>query len=62
MTKTGLTIIRIIGWVYVICLGISYHFFKEELSFITTDMPSAFVFFMIGLFLICYDFGYRKNN
>ncbi|PQD94576.1 hypothetical protein CYL18_12985 [Pradoshia eiseniae] len=62
MTKTGLIIIRIIGWVYSIFLGISYAYFKDDLSFITTDMPSAFIFFMIGLFLIIYDFGYSKNN
>ena len=62
MTETGFIIIRIIGWVYSIFLGISFAYFKDELSFITTDMPSVFIFFMIGLFLILYDFGYSKNN
>lgn len=61
MTKTMLIIIRIICWAYGIFLGICYHFFREELSFITTNF-SGFIFFVICLILTNYNFGYSEKN
>ncbi|MBQ6447033.1 hypothetical protein KGR20_15735 [Cytobacillus oceanisediminis] len=59
MTKKR--IINIIGWIYILILGIGKIIAPEKFSFVTTGLV-GFILLIIGLFLIFYPFHKQKVN